>query len=68
MTLTEQLQEAIRSHKGTPYEVCKATGVPSPTMSRFLSGKRSITLPTAEKLAAFFGMRFTRPQRPKREG
>jgi len=69
MALPQQLKEAIQKSGLTVYRISKDSGVPQPTLQRFVSGERDIRLgQTADKLAAYFGMRLTRPIRPKTKG
>jgi hypothetical protein len=49
------LRRAIRRMGRSSYAVAAASGVCQPVLSRFLSGKRTITLETAEKLCRFLG-------------
>jgi len=66
MTLQDQLRQAIEDSGLTLYRVAKDSGVAYQVLHRFVSGERDLTLATASRLADFFGMRFTRPRRPKR--
>jgi DNA-binding phage protein len=61
--LGEQLREAIRASGLTVYAIAQESGVDTGPIYRFMSGERSISLETAAKLAAVFGMRFTKPRR-----
>jgi plasmid maintenance system antidote protein VapI len=65
MTLTEQLREAVNSSGLTLYRVAVDAGLPYAVVHRFATSQRSISLETADKLAELFGMRLTRPKRPK---
>ncbi len=64
MSLTKQLRAAIRQSGLTIYRIAKDSGIPQPTVQRFAAGKRDMYLETADKLAAYFGMRLTRPVKP----
>ena len=68
MTLQDQLRQAVRDSGVSLYRVAKDSGVRYQVLHRFVSGKRDLTLETASRLADFFGMRFTRPRRPKKGG
>ncbi len=63
MTLTDQLIDAIEGSGATLYRVAKDSGVPCAVLQRFVIRERGITLKTADKLAAYFGMRLTKPRR-----
>ena len=63
MTLAEQLYDAIEYSGLTRYRVAKDAGIDYMVLCRFLDEDRDIRLSTIEKLAAYFGMRFTKPRR-----
>ena len=65
MTLAEQLREAIDGSGLTLYRVAKDSGVSYGMLHRFYHNDRDVYLGTANKLAAYFGMRLTRPLKPK---
>jgi plasmid maintenance system antidote protein VapI len=48
--LTAVLQRAIQRSGMTVYRLAQQTDVPAPTLRRFLSGQRGMTLDTAAKL------------------
>lgn len=48
----------------TVAELSKRTGVSHPQISRFVRGERTLTLPNAEKLVNYFGLRLTAEGRP----
>ena len=52
----------------TLYRIAKDSGVVYQVLHRFARGERDLTLETATKLADYFGMRLTRPRRPKTGG
>jgi transcriptional regulator with XRE-family HTH domain len=58
-----QLKEAIRDCGLSLPELSRQTGVSNPQIYRFMSGERSLTLPAAEKLAAFLGLRLAKDSR-----
>ena len=68
MTLQGDLRKAVRDSGLTTYAIGKGAGIPLPVLYRFVSGERDLTLETASKLADYFGMRLTRPRRPKKGG
>ena len=63
-TLTELLRALLAD--SVQREVCRATGLDSASVSRFATGKRSLRLDMADRLAAYYGVRFTLPQDRKR--
>jgi len=63
MDLTDQLRDAIKNSGATLYRIAKDSGVPYVVLHRFASGERQIKLDTADKLAAYFGMKLTKPRR-----
>ena len=54
------LKETIRGSGLSLNELSKRTGVSNPQLSRFMRGDRSLTLPAAEKLVTYFGLRLVR--------
>ena len=68
MALQDQLREAIGDSGLTLYRIAKDSGIAYPVLFRFARGERDLTLETATKLADYFGMRLTRPKRPKTKG
>ena len=61
-TLTDQLLEAIENSGKSINSIAIAADVPQPVLQRFASGERDIRLDTAAKLAAYFGMKLTKPK------
>ena len=66
MSLTKQLQDAIGGSGMSLYRIAKDVEMDYSILHRFAAGERDIQLETAEKLAEFFGMRLTRPLKPKK--
>ena len=64
MKVSDQLRQAARDY-GSVYRVAKDSGVPQPTLQRFMVGQAELSLPNVDKLCEFFGMRLTRPKRKK---
>jgi plasmid maintenance system antidote protein VapI len=56
-TISEQLRDRIATSPLSPYELAEASGVDRSVLSRFLAGKRSLTLDTVDKLAAVLKFR-----------
>ena len=55
--LERVLRQAVHDCGLTRYAVAKGAGVDVAALLRFLSGKRTLTLPSAAKLAAFLGLK-----------
>jgi len=49
--IERQLREAIIKSKISLYELMQKSGVDSGTLSRFVKGERTLTLPVASKIA-----------------
>ena len=58
-TLSEQLRDQIGSAKISAYELAEASGVNRSVLSRFLAGKRTITLETADRIAEVLRLQLT---------
>jgi plasmid maintenance system antidote protein VapI len=56
-TISEQLRDRIATSQLSPYELAEASGVDRSVLSRFLTGKRSLTLDTVDKLADVLKLR-----------
>ena len=68
MALQDQLRQAIQQSGLTLYAIAKGAGIAYPVVYRFSTGERDLTRETASRLADYFGMRLTRPKRPKKGG
>ena len=56
-SLSDQLRERIAAADPSAYELARDAGVDRSVLSRFLAGKRTITLETADRLAAVLKLR-----------
>jgi transcriptional regulator with XRE-family HTH domain len=56
MSLTEQVREAIRECGVSRYQIARETGLPEAALSRFMTGKKTITLETLERLHEFISV------------
>jgi plasmid maintenance system antidote protein VapI len=65
-SLTEQLKTAIEQSGMTRYKLAQAAGVEESTLSRFVNGKRSLSLESASRLAEFLDLEL-RPCRKARK-
>ena len=59
-TLSDDIRAAIGKADLSPYELAQASGVNRSVLSRFVAGKRTITLETADKLAETLRLRIAR--------
>jgi hypothetical protein len=68
MAISDQLKRAVEGY-GSVYRAAKDSGVPQPTLQRFMSGGSGLSMPHMDHLCDFFGMRLTKPtrKRAKRE-
>lgn len=55
-TLSDALRAAIAADPRSGRELGAAAGVPQPSISRFLTGERDLSLASASKLAAALGL------------
>jgi predicted transcriptional regulator len=65
MNLADTLRKAIRDSGYTAGELSRATGVPQPTITRFLSGA-DMRLSRAQKLASHLGLTLAKHDCKKR--
>ena len=64
--LSEPLRRAI-VESGIPYlQLQEQTGIERSSISRFVTGKRSLRLDLADKLAAYFGLTLSAPKAANR--
>ncbi len=68
MALQDQLRQAVANSGLTLYRIAKDSDIAYQVLHRFARGERDLTLETASRLADYFGMRLTRPRRPKKGG
>jgi transcriptional regulator with XRE-family HTH domain len=61
---SEQLRRAILDSGQSRYGLSKATGVDQATLSKFLSGKRALSLNSVDKLLDVLGLTLT-PQKKR---
>jgi len=64
MDIEQQLRQAIAESGMSRYALSKKTGVAQSVLSHFVNGQRSLTLPTAARLAEALGMEL----RPRKKG
>jgi transcriptional regulator with XRE-family HTH domain len=58
-TLSDQLRALIQDARPSLYELAREAGVDRSVLSRFLAGRRTITLETADRLAAVLKLRLS---------
>jgi transcriptional regulator with XRE-family HTH domain len=56
-TMTEVLKAAINKSGLTEYNIARNTGVLATALGRFMRGENSLRLDTADRLAAYLGLR-----------
>jgi plasmid maintenance system antidote protein VapI len=56
-TLSDQLRDAIQSGPKTPHAIASEADVDPAVVSRFLTGKRTLQLSTADRLAGVLRLR-----------
>jgi transcriptional regulator with XRE-family HTH domain len=65
-SLIEQLKAAIEQSGMTRYKLAQAAGVEESTLSRFVNGKRSLSLESASRLAEVLNLEL-KPRRKARK-
>jgi len=66
MSLADQLRKAVTDSGLSVYRIAKDSGVSQAVLQRFIAGDRdNIRIDTADKLAKYFKMRLTPPQKPE---
>ncbi|HEY4308452.1 MAG TPA: helix-turn-helix transcriptional regulator [Pirellulales bacterium] len=58
--LADQLRREVKKSGESKYAICKATGIDTAAMSRFMSGRRELSLSKASDLCHYFGLRLKR--------
>jgi|CXWL01.1.fsa_nt_gi transcriptional regulator with XRE-family HTH domain len=58
--MTDALRKAIEDSGLTLYRIAKDTGIEQASLLRFNSGRQSLRLDLADKLAAYFGLTVTK--------
>ena len=62
-TISQSLQEAMAQSGESLADIVRATGISNAVLSRFVRGERTLTLPTADKLARHFGLELVKRER-----
>jgi len=63
-TLEALLRQVLGERPESWRAVARGAGVPLPSVTRFVNGERTLSLPTADKLCAYLGIRFVAPEAP----
>jgi hypothetical protein len=63
--VVDQLRDAIRGSGRSLTQLGKESGVPVPSLSRFMKGERTLTLPAVSKLCTTLGLELTKAK-PRR--
>lgn len=58
--ISDQLKKAIEECGQSRYRISQETGIEEAALSRFVNGKRGLTLETVDRLADYFGLRLTK--------
>ena len=69
LKFSDQIRHAINNCGLTRYRIAKETGISQPTLSRFMSGERGLTMKALDTLADFLGLNIQVRNKPnKRKG
>ena len=66
MDIEKQLKQAIGRSQMSRYRIAKESGLTESQLSYFVSGKRTLTLPAAARLAEVLNLELTPKRRPKK--
>ncbi len=62
-TISQVLRKAITKSGESLADLQRATGISDAVLSRFVRGERTLTLPTADKLARHLGLELVKRER-----
>ncbi len=62
-TISQVLRKAIAESGKSLADLQRATGISDTVLSRFVRGERTLTLPTADKLARHLGLELVKRER-----
>ncbi len=62
-TISQALRKAIAKSGESLADLNRATGISTAVLSRFVRGERTLTLPTADKLARHLGLELVKRER-----
>lgn len=66
LQLSEQIRRAIIASGITPYRICKDIGITQPSMTRFMSGKAWLSMPTLDRIAALLDLNIATGKDPQK--
>ncbi|WP_428937286.1 helix-turn-helix domain-containing protein [Fontivita pretiosa] len=66
-SISDRLREAILRSGQSRYAIARATGISQAALSRFMSGKRGLSLGSADKLAEYFGLQLLPASRRRKD-
>ena len=66
LDLDEQLRRAVREAGLSTYGLAKGAGIDRAIAVRFMNAERTLTLPTASKIATLLGLELRPARQPKR--
>jgi transcriptional regulator with XRE-family HTH domain len=66
--ITDELKAIIKGRELSPFAIASAAGVSPSTITRFLSGQRSLKVETLDALADVLGLRLTSTVGRRRSG
>jgi hypothetical protein len=61
---SDQLRTTIDTCGMSRYAICKATGIPEPSMSRFMSGKTGLSMASVDLICETIGARLVLDNQP----
>jgi transcriptional regulator with XRE-family HTH domain len=62
--LSEQLRPLIEDSGMSRYRICKEIGLAESTMSRFMAGRRGLSMEVLDQLFPLLGLRVVKRDRP----
>ena len=65
-TLADTVRQAVRDHGEAPGRIARGAGIARSQLSRFLAGKRGLSVDSIERLAGYMNLSIT--VRPLRRG
>ena len=64
--ISEKLRECITQSGLSQSELARETGIPQPSISRFMTGDRGLRLDAIEALCEYFGLVLSEDEKPRR--
>ena len=66
--LSEQVRQAIDTCGKSRYQISQDTGIDQATLSRFMNGKRGLSIPILDCLGEYLGLEITVRGAPRQSG